>query len=140
MLLCYKLRIYKQCLKKLIWWCLNNLAHSCSTCHACSLDDQLSAASTTIQHCSQTKRCLFAFKLCCEAYQRSTAPNLLLSLQTEISVCPFPTAHCQKQAQRWPKSLQKCWFVAAARQLRHRSLNYYKYTVHNETFYNYCYY
>lgn len=59
------------------------------------LDDRLSAASTTIQHCSQTKRCLFAFKLCCAAYQRSTAPNLPLSLQTEISVCPFPTAHCQ---------------------------------------------
>lgn len=59
------------------------------------LDDQLSAASTTIQHCSQTKRCLFAFKLCRAAYQKSTAPNLPLSLQTEISVCPFPTAHCQ---------------------------------------------
>jgi len=58
------------------------------------LDDQLSAASTTIQHCSQTKRCLFAFKLCGAAYRRSTAPNLPLSLQTEISVCPFPIPHC----------------------------------------------
>lgn len=79
------------------------------------LDDQLSAASTTIQHCSQTKRnsaCL----------PSNSVVQLIRETQLQISlwacklksVCVHFLLLTVKQAQRLPKSLLKCWFVAVA--------------------------
>lgn len=80
------------------------------------LADQLSAAFPTIQHCSQTKRCLFAFELRSAAYQRRNSfksPSELANWNqcVSISYCTLSNKNRDCPKAFWNDGFCCCKFI-----------------------------